>query len=403
MELRNRQGTTAPYRCGWYYYKLGEEALGDVKSVKVTQYNINELTNKLKVYEVELNREGHVEECRQFDDNGTLLEREVYNYGLPDNNVEVSVYNGDGVLLEQDVFSRRGLFDDLDFTFDVESPEWNEAITRNEETECKYDDNGELAEMARYVNGNLAEKVLYQQGNMVEQTYYYNGVFRVRNCMKYDSEGRLLKKECYDVDGNLCGQIVYVYTPEGKIEEATGDFNMGGNIANERFVWRYDKNDQILEESVYTADGTLKQQDMYEYFPDGKKMSERSELTQKNSGVKRSFCKYDTAGNIVEEWELNPDGFEYRNIDTYDEQGNLKERRAFCPSLWDGCIRSICQYDEMGDCVEAIHFRGTQMSAKELWKYDSVGNLIEYEYYYYLSEDEVQLSLRVVREITYWD
>ena len=430
MELKNRQKTEAPKRYGWKERQFGGALWGDVKRVKITKFSILDPAfideddiydsyGDVNAYELELNRDGNVVSVKGFANPGVLIYRRDYNY-LPDNEVEITKYNfgseaagnfgfrfvgcdrGQGIGTQTKKFpmSDDNLVD-IAFWESFEDGQLSDNVAEEVSDVVKYNDKGELVEKTCYWRGKLSEQVHYDHGKMVEQTYYYEGVFRVKNCMEYDSEGRMVKKESFDAEGNSCGLVTYTYIPEGRVENCIGDFNRGGNPHNNRFVWRYDNKDQQLEMSVYTAEGTLIEQELSVYNSEGV-LVESCQFELKNGRPERNVRRYNSAGNLEEEYALNPDDtYLYRKINTYDEQGLLVESVYYRQGVVSD-IHEVLKYNEKGDRIELSQFC-EGLCGKKLWEYDEQRNLIKYEYINYYNNPKGSQEQEFVREITYWD
>jgi|GEM_PF-189584 len=136
----------------------------------------------------------------------------------------------------------------------------------------KYDGNGNKIEYNDYrTDGRLYKRKVYKydnQSNKIEFVDYdSDGNVCRKDIYKYDDRGHKKEKKCYDSDGKVFFNSFYKCDDYGNIIEDV--FYLFGEL-NYIITYKYDKNANIIEETRYNADGSLKEKSTYIYKFDNK-------------------------------------------------------------------------------------------------------------------------------------
>lgn len=138
----------------------------------------------------------------------------------------------------------------------------------------------------------------------------------------------------------------------------------------------YDRNDDLIKEESYLADGTLDYYTLYSYDENGNETSREFYLGD-GTPDGTTLSEYNENGDIVKEI-FTVDGYENIIKYEYDEYGNLIRQ----DSLDSSGYAYVCEYkyDENGNLLKQSY--GDSNGVLEITEneYDESGNLIKYSY-----------------------
>ncbi|MFZ2656319.1 MAG: hypothetical protein WAX69_15410 [Victivallales bacterium] len=164
---------------------------------------------------------------------------------------------------------------------------------------------------------------------------------------RYDSKGNRIEQSTYSADGSLNTKYLDKHDDKGNITEQAG-YNAVGTLTSKN-IYKYDIKGMLIEDAYYATDGVLFQKLIYMYDENGN----RIEATCYNSDGVLDFkdnSKYDEKGKQIEGTLYSADGsLEFKDIFKYDEKGNMIEQQGYK----DGALRkkSIYKCDENGNRI----------------------------------------------------
>lgn len=187
-----------------------------------------------------------------------------------------------------------------------------------------------------------------------------------------ESEKRLYSEENYNNAGDLKEEISYLYIP----------YPVNRYSIFRKYIYSYDSNGNLTEESRYNGDGTLTEKFIYTYDENGN----RKDWTGYDADGKQYFkflYSYDNNGKLTEESWINSNGqkVDYKDLYIYDANGKLKlsghsslDGSAFLPQFG-------YTYDVHGYRIERLYnWNNGRFLCKDIYIYDNNYNLIEEQY-----------------------
>lgn len=191
------------------------------------------------------------------------------------------------------------------------------------------------------------------------------------------------KKENDWKKGNLFGKVkslrytAYLAKDRFGVIEKQGVSGVPGKDGN--FLWVFNQQGYVTEESNFNLDGSLKEKTIIKYDERGNKL----ELLEYNSEGElnvRQLYEIDERDNMIE-LRFNASGTSLDSVLVnkfiYDENDNEIERHRYYPngSLF---IKRIYKYDDKGNCIEAKGYNAEgDIVETYTYKYDQRNNLIE--------------------------
>lgn len=204
----------------------------------------------------------------------------------------------------------------------------------------------------------------------------------VPEIQELDAEGRVVKRTRYYADSTVDFSEVYTYNENGQVEKVTREaFNPRGAPFGTRYgFYTYDEEGRTLREEWQDSDGNVTSCSAYEYHDHGWTLRENS--LDPEGITSYSVFEYDSSGHVVEEtleWSfLDQENHWEHNTYEYDARGNLVRENWYRdhPSLGEelGGFRTY-EYDSRNRLVKRSHF-------------DENGVLVEYRIYWYNQADE---------------
>ncbi|MBN2050503.1 MAG: hypothetical protein JW760_08680 [Spirochaetales bacterium] len=242
------------------------------------------------------------------------------------------------LLLKETVYFSDGVVDRYtDLTYQEETDRLVRKETRN-----TYDELEEAVSL-EYRDGLPVKETVYGPDSRVTSYQVYD----------YDSFGLLVSREFYNASGNLQTRSAYEYDEEShKIR-----WEVFGSVKNllSYSTYRYDGQGRLTETKVYSPDGTLEDQFVFDYSGDSGVPSRETQLTAQGA-ISQIVEKTLEGPRLLEERTLGPSGSpEFRVVYEYGESGEkLRE------SLYDKTDRLVeyreFQYlfQELQRLVEAL-------------------------------------------------
>jgi len=225
----------------------------------------------------------------------------------------------------------------------------------------------------------------------------------------FSKTGYFLDIYCEYIDGFLY-KYTYKYDEnDNKIEE--NDWNFDGSLKY-KTIYKYDESGKMLEENHYYDDGRLNysyvhiydekfnKSEVIEYMSDGR-VDSKTLYNYNNLGLEIEFKSYTSDGRLVShvtyEYDKNGNVIEYKTlISPYEKTiGTIKHKRNS-----KGYIIETKNYDLSGNLIDCSSFcyddKGNPTNNMK-YKYDSKGNWIER-----IEFDENKPVLIIEREFTYY-
>ena len=222
----------------------------------------------------------------EYDEYGNELKREEYDY------------NEEGIVShkrEEQRDAKGNLLKEIEITY-VNSQECGiareEPLLIEEATEIEYDANGKTLRGIRYSECNAEGK----------------REILAKAETEFDEEGRRIRETEYGKNGNKLYMSEYTYGEDGKKIETWYDFTTG-EVGNESYQCKYDKNGNQTLHVKYNSEGREVEREEWEYD---------------ESGNLIWHMLYDTWGTFEEEvWEYDENG----NMSTYTkrDEGRIVE------------------------------------------------------------------------------
>ena len=197
-------------------------------------------------------------------------------------------------------------------------------IVSHKKSEIEYNDRNKKILVKIYKNHQLKYESTYKyddDGMNIGQIYIrYDslGHIEVKKSYshKYDKHGNLSELECYDIEGKLIRKITPEFDENGNLDKTKKKFiNKDGSL-NRITINEYDiKGNNILRKECFS--GSCKSAIEYKYDESGKLIEETryrdSEIVtkinheeEKDEGKEKPIYKYDSQGNWVEKFYIEP-------------------------------------------------------------------------------------------------
>ena len=160
--------------------------------------------------------------------------------------------------------------------------------------------------------GNLLKKTHYDSDDnptLTEAFEYDSYGNRISPGYEIDKNGNVIKRPSYDPLTESYGDTIMTYTYDeagNLIRYATISSNDGSSLGYTDY--EYDSNGNLIKESRYDADGSLKSTKDYEYDSAGRLIKDIEYKTD-GSLIEKNTKDYDKAGNIIKETTYGPDEF----------------------------------------------------------------------------------------------
>ena len=181
---------------------------------------------------------------------------------------------------------RNETYDDHAVLVQISSMQYNDANLLIAEQQFFTDDEVEEKRELQYNTDNLLvrEKRIYQFDNYDIVTY------------EYDNDGRLLRKEIRDEDGELSEQQILYYENAKLIKEEILD---GDDELSQRIESKYNENGQLISRTEFRQIDTVPFHYEFEYDENGNR-SMMKRFNYAGKLLERALFKHDDNGQVVE-------------------------------------------------------------------------------------------------------
>ena len=252
-------------------------------------------------------KKGNKKQSWIFDEQGTLIQREKYNYNGELNNKWTFTHDANGNLTEKINYSAS----------DSILSKW---IIKNDE------------------NGNPLEEIVFITDDSIDCKYTF----------VYDEAGNKIEEATFNGDSSLYSKITYKYNERNLMTEMC-EYNEDDMLIT-KWVYEYDKDDNKSVTSNYSFDGELYKRWTYKYDKQEHKMKEVDMFNQNGELNSKITFIYDMEGNVTEKTYYNPDGTVQIKWNTkYDSKRNrtvFSEFYAANLTLEKGQMHDIDYYEE---------------------------------------------------------
>lgn len=220
------------------------------------------------------------------------------------------------------------------------------------------------------------------------------GKRKVTSTEQFDKSSKILEEAHFSYyDGKLLWSEKYVYL-QGRLIETLVKHSPFTYLSDRR-VYKYDDAGNLLEENGYNLDGKLVNQHIYVYDEQNRKIqwTSVSYHPQENSKPHRWTYSYDEQGRLKEEKAFSDEGNGFMSTDSlgsphrklfvYKNQ-NKPEATLFFKANEEFARMSLMSYDRRGNEIEDIRYDANgNVTEKTLYKYkfDKLGNWTEQKTY----------------------
>lgn len=166
-----------------------------------------------------------------------------------------------------------------------------------------------------------------RQGNRTEEINYDLKGSVIYSCeYLFDQYGREVKKVGGSGEEVIYEKWNYMFLDSINQVQRRSEYKKG---KDQRWIYSYDKNHNISEESYYDLNGTLTNKKAYAY-DERQKLIEKNEYDPYGNIYQRWVYEYDDKGNNTEMKHYHSNGQLYRTYQMrYDKSGNMKSRFEF--------------------------------------------------------------------------
>lgn len=181
----------------------------------------------------------------------------------------------------------------------------------------------------------------------------------------------------YDEYGDPSGTTFKTHYVNGK-EREFSMYDEEGLLLEKR---EYNKNGDMLLYLRNRDDGTLLQNDYYEYFSDGKiRYHEIQSMSGREIKIAKTYYQYDENGKISVETRENDYGAESKTVYKYDANGRKIEVKEI--DIYGKEQKTVYGYDENGkNTLKMIYNKSNELTEKCIWEYDANGKIILFVIY----------------------
>ena len=278
-------------------------------------------------------------------------------------------------------------------------------LTSKEKTDVEID--GLLGKVksvrTSYGNGEYTKTMYDEYGYHVEQLNYYHEEGRElkTSCKNtYNKNNKLIEKSIYNSSGALKYQVSYKYDEQGNNTEITTVDSRGQPNAKNIFV--YDNRGNMVERCSYGASTDMPPYEKHSYTYDSRGNQVGGSSTSNSGRVTTNYhYEYDDKGNrTVQDTHYSTPSGDGQAIwrFEYDEKGNITKHSSLNP---DGSIKEAVgyKYDNYGHQTEEHSInQGTESKSTYQYSYDEQGNWIEKIY----RDTTLGITETIKREITYY-
>ncbi len=283
----------------------GQYLIEDTEKERVAKNNIKVKTEWEHSYsDGKVDANGTKISVTKFDNNGNILSKLSYRFNGDTSTYENSKYDPKGNQVEFSKYDgKRKMYTVKTYT--KYDPKGNKVNERGQQgnagdysTYYKYNSNGELSEIYYYSNNELTEKRVISNAGNIREIIIYNGSNQQTGKISktYDSKDNLLQETTYGADGSLKKDFKYKYDSKGRaIEEEQNSY---GRL-NIKKTFTYDNSDNLIK-IVYEKPGSNAfTNNIYTYDTRGLLVQEQWFNESKNKYSFKKY-KYSSSGNLIE-------------------------------------------------------------------------------------------------------
>lgn len=206
----------------------------------------------------------------------------------------------------------------------------------------------------------------------------------------YDSKGRLILEPGYYDGDTPYGRNELMYDDLGRMTKTTTFLSDGSLLSHSELL--YDSLDRVIQEKTYNEVGALVQEEKHSYDTHGNLVETLLPLA-KFAYIEKILYKYDSQNRLVERGEWSFEGeLVAKSENRYNEQGLLVESLEFQYEDFFASMSYV--YDSQGRKISESNSDATGREwMREVWKYDSKGQIAEVLLYQFMDEGDSEKPL----------
>jgi len=229
------------------------------------------------------------------------------------------------------------------------------------------------------------KKYLKQEWQIQKKLLFFNKKVKSGSKeIKYNKSGKKNQLLDYRNDGSLCIKKYYQYENKQCIENST-TYNPDKTIFQEKVIYKYDVNNNLIEKVRYYPIERLFQRIFYKYNDKNKLIESLIYSYEETPGkVKwKYYYKYDKNNKLIQELGLHSDNtFAYKVNYIYNKEGQLKEKIFFLNDHKNYRFKEIYKYnkDKNIKCILTYHndfFFEILPFKKYVFNYNDNSNIIK--------------------------
>lgn len=247
-------------------------------------------------------------------------------------------------------FNEKGFF--------TEKINYNTDGSLNRKIIYEYDEkDNKIAQNVYNSEEKLMSKWKYQydaKGNKTQEQLYEEGIMEMKEELLCDKKNNLIEVKSYFGEGNtLPIKDVFFYDKKGNKTKKISYDNK--DTSRFEYTFKYDKKGKLIEENIYNFQGILGIVKTYQYEKNRKRI-ERIKYKVDKSIYKREIEEYDKNDNLTEESEYNDKGELIEKVSIqYDDKGNQIKHDWFYPEINIDRKRTYTyEYDPHGNWIKCI-------------------------------------------------
>jgi hypothetical protein len=246
----------------------------------------------------------------------------------------------------------------------LKETEFTDEETAGEMFIRQYDEKGNLAEMEHYYEGELSEKTTYQYNNeglVSSEILVYGDGGKIHTHYMYDSNKNVIEKKVTEDDGTVDSLEVSTY--DGKRLLETLKYDGENNLKESRkLIYKTGNPDVVQEEINFEADADLELRTVYlddetgsiTYNKEGKVHTRQKVVYDEKKRVAETFITtysgsyhyrygYDEKDNVIEESRTLGSTLFFKAIIRYNGQGSLDVRSV--TEMNSGLFSDVYRYE----------------------------------------------------------
>jgi YD repeat-containing protein len=223
----------------------------------------------------------------------------------------------------------------------------------------KYDARGKEIEETSFDAEEYEEnyKITYnynENGDLIEIINYNgDGDIMSKEVNKYDNMNYLIANINYDENGSIALKHTYKNDGKGNALEIVTVNEKG--IVTSKLSQKFNSNGKLLEYIGLNEKSTVTSKGIYKYNTDGNLIEGLVLITNEPNSAEQTI--YDTKGNKIEiNWYKSDKTKSGSNIWKYDSMGNILEEKNYNDKSKDPYWMKINKYDDYGNLLEVIWY-----------------------------------------------